>query len=154
MTLWWGLFDHELYVEHQEQRYGPYLPVGGPIPLHRYRSFKKTPTQQRADRIASLAKQLVLPTTAWNHLATETKPSEAVLLPGQPFIDPLQELAFPNIIAAKLAIADYLGYPLAKLTPEQREQVDMILATTLQKQQVLTQVQAYFHPSPRSPHAE
>jgi hypothetical protein len=55
VILWWGLFDNELYVEHSERRYGPFLPVDGPIPLHRYRSFKKTRTQKRADRIEELA---------------------------------------------------------------------------------------------------
>ncbi|MDX2244819.1 MAG: IS481 family transposase [Leptolyngbyaceae cyanobacterium bins.302] len=154
VVLWWGLFDQELYIEHQNHRYGPYLPAGGPIPLHRYRSFKKTQTQKRADRIESLAKQLVLPATAYPQSTTETIQTEAVLLPGQPFVDPFEELTFPNTIAAKLAIADYLGYPLAKLTPEQREQVERILTSTLNKQQVLAQVQTYFHPSSRSPHAE
>ena len=37
VILWWGLFDSELYVEHQEHRYGPYTPIGKPIP-------KKEPT--------------------------------------------------------------------------------------------------------------
>jgi hypothetical protein len=55
VVLWWGLFDHELYVEYGERRYGPYHPVGGPIPLHRYRRFKKTAIQQRAERIEALA---------------------------------------------------------------------------------------------------
>ena len=41
VVLWWGLFDQELYVEKGEKRFGPYAPVGGPIPLNRYRSFKK-----------------------------------------------------------------------------------------------------------------
>jgi len=61
VILWWGLFDTELYVERGERRYGPYAPVGGPIPLHHYRSFKKTKTQQRAERIATLAERLALP---------------------------------------------------------------------------------------------
>src|SRR2546425_2053474 len=60
VTLWWGLFDQDLYVERGEQRYGPYAPAGGPIPLHRYRRFKKTATQQRADRIEDLAITLSL----------------------------------------------------------------------------------------------
>ncbi len=60
VILWWGLFDTELYVERGERRYGPYAPVGGPIPLHHYRSFKKTKTQQRAERIATLAERLAL----------------------------------------------------------------------------------------------
>lgn len=41
VVLWWGLFDNELYVEHGERRYGPFLPVDGPIPLHRYVVSKK-----------------------------------------------------------------------------------------------------------------
>ncbi len=28
----------------QGKRFGPYSPIGGPIPLHRYRAFKKTST--------------------------------------------------------------------------------------------------------------
>jgi hypothetical protein len=31
--------------------------------------------------------------------------------------DPFQELAYPNVLAAKRAIADYLPIPLAKLPP-------------------------------------
>lgn len=64
VILWWGLFDSELYVEHQETRYGPYAPIGKPIPLHSYRSFKKTNTQKRADRIEKIASQLALPSSA------------------------------------------------------------------------------------------
>ena len=61
MILWWGLFDQELSVEHGDRRYGPYAPVGGPIPLHRYRRFKKTAYEQRTDRIETLAATLNLP---------------------------------------------------------------------------------------------
>ena len=64
VILWWGIFDNELYVEHGDKRFGPYAPVGGPIPLYRYRTFKKSPTQQRADRIEALAEQLALPRAA------------------------------------------------------------------------------------------
>jgi hypothetical protein len=64
VVLWWGLFDNELYVEHGERRFGPYAPIGGPIPLHRYRAFKKTLTQRRAERIEALAVQLALPRAA------------------------------------------------------------------------------------------
>lgn len=45
VILWWGLFDSELYVEYQETRFGPYAPIGQPIPLHRYRRlFSQTPS--------------------------------------------------------------------------------------------------------------
>jgi hypothetical protein len=47
VVLWWGLFDNELYVEYGDQRFGPYLPDGGPIPLNRYRAFKKTAAEKQ-----------------------------------------------------------------------------------------------------------
>jgi hypothetical protein len=56
VVLWWGLFDDELYVEHDGQRYGAYFPVSGPVPLFRYRKFKKTKIEQRLDKLESLAK--------------------------------------------------------------------------------------------------
>ena len=68
--------------------------------------------------------------------------------------DPFQELTFPTIIAAKQAIADCLGRPLAKLTSEQMAYVEAICASTLNKQSVLKQVRDYFHSSMRRPDAE
>jgi hypothetical protein len=156
VVLWWGLFDSELYVEHQDKRYGPYTPIGGPIPLNKYRSFKKTKTQQRTERIEQLAKQLALPATA-DTPVTLPASSSAVTQPAtQPFIDPdpFHEMTFPNVLAAKRAIADELGYPLAKLTPEQLAEIDDILAQSLDKQTVLPQVRALFKPTPGRFHAQ
>lgn len=156
VVLWWGLFDNELYVEAGSRRYGPYNPVGAPIPLHRYRSFKKTRTQQRADKIESLAKELVLPATAISQVGLLSSPSSQIELRVQSFVDPdpFQELTFPTVIAAKLAIADYLGQPLAKLTSEQMADVDAILSNTLNKQAVMSQIRDYFHPKGGRLHAE
>jgi len=74
----------------------------------------------------------------------------------QSFIDPdpFQELTFTTVIAAKLAIADYLGRPLAKLTPEQMAYINAICASTLNKQAVMQQVRDFFNPLPGSLHAE
>lgn len=149
VILWWGLFDNELYVEHQERHYGPYLPVGSPIPLHRYRSLKKTRTQQRADRIEALAKQLALPGTS-GAVSLEAQKGKIIEFPKVSFVDPdpFQEFSFNSIIAAKKAIADYLGKPLAKLTPEQMAYVNQVVGQTLNKQEVMTQIKDYFHPTP------
>lgn len=156
VVLWWGLFDNELYVEHGERRYGPFLPVDGPIPLHRYRSFKKTRTQKRAERIESLAKQLSLP----NSVIGQDNPCDSVgsttQLKVQPFVEPnpFQELTFSTVIAAKLAIADYLARPLAKLTPEQMAYIDAVLLTTLNKQEVMKQIRDFFNPITGTSHVE
>jgi hypothetical protein len=149
VVLWWGLFDNELYVEKDGQKYGPYLPVGGPIPLHRYRKFKKGKTQERADRIESLAKQLVLPLSALNgnqelqFLVQEQSLPELAVIPFQDH-DPYQEFMYPTVLAAKRAIADYLALPLARLSDQQRAFIDGILAETCNKKVILERVRNYF----------
>jgi hypothetical protein len=149
VVLWWGLFDNELYVEKDGQKYGPYLPVGGPIPLHRYRKFKKGKTQERADRIESLAKQLVLPLSALNgnqelqFLVQEQSLPELAVIPFQD-PDPYQEFMYPTVLAAKRAIADYLALPLARLSDQQRAFIDGILAETCNKKVILERVRNYF----------
>ena len=50
VVVWWGLFDQELFVEHGDDRYGPYDPIGGPVPLHRYRRHRKSRREARAER--------------------------------------------------------------------------------------------------------
>ena len=149
VMLWWGLFDNELYVEHGERRYGPYQPVGRPIPLERYRSFKKTLTQQRAERIEALAKQLALPGKS-GIVSCETSRGKIIDFPRISFVDPdpFQEFSFQSVITAKKAIADYLGKPLAKLTPEQMAYVNELLGKTLNKQEVMAQIKDYFQPPP------
>jgi hypothetical protein len=64
VLLLWGLFDDALYVEHEGERSGPYFPVSGPIPLHRYRAFKRGKREERTDRIRHVADQLTLPLAA------------------------------------------------------------------------------------------
>jgi hypothetical protein len=149
VILWWGLFDNELYVERDEQRYGPFYPVDGPIPLHRYRKFKKTRTQERADRIATLAKQLDLPRAALAgntdlRLVEERDPSPALPLKHFQDPDPYQEFTYPTTLMAKLAIADYLGQPLAKLAVEHREFIAALIEETLTKKVILERVRTYF----------
>jgi hypothetical protein len=156
VILWWGLFDNELYVEHSERRYGPFLPVDGPIPLHRYRSFKKTRTQKRADRIEELAKQLSLPSSALSREDIAIFGSSTKKLKVQPFVDPnpFQELTFSTVIAAKLAIAEYLARPLAKLTSEQMAYIDAVCTKTLDKREVMKQVRDFFNPLSGTNHVE
>jgi hypothetical protein len=150
VILWWGLFDNELYVERDEQRYGPFYPVDGPIPLHRYRKFKKSRTQERADRIATLASLLDLPRSA---LAGNTDLQFVINEPLTPTLtltpfqdpDPYQEFTYPTTLMAKRAIADYLGQPLAKLSVEQRDFICTLVAETLTKKVIMERVRQYFH---------
>ncbi len=151
VVLWWGLFDQELYVEYGENRYGPFEPIGGVIPLHRYRRFKKSKIEQRADRIEVLAKQISLPRSALEQVQDLSEPSTEANLQTKPFVDPdpFQELTYHSSIAAKLAIADYLSLPLAKLSEDQLNALNAILAKTLNKHEVMDYVQSHIKPQLR-----
>ena len=145
VTLWWGLFDHELYVEHADQRFGPFGPIDGPIPLHRYRSFRKSAADGRIDRIEALAGKLGLPRAALNGPAPVaiTLVATPVAVPfNDP--DPFRELHFASVLAAKLAIADYLGRPLAKLAAEDLATINALLGRTLERRTVIACVRGYF----------
>lgn len=126
----------------------PLAPVGGPIPLHHYRSFKKTKTQQRAERIAALAERLALPGSVWGEPQTPPAPAAALALARTPFADPdpFREIAFPTVIAAKQAVADVLGLPLARLAPEVLAQLDAALAGSLRKSDVLDYARTHLKP--------
>lgn len=148
VILWFGLFDDQLFAEHGERRYGPYRPVGGPIPLHCYRRFKKTATEKRADRIEALAKRLALPHAALTDRPELTRAWPAPEPSSQPFRDPdpFHELAFPTVIDAKRAVADRLGMALAKLPPAQLDALNALLTTTLARQAVFEHVQSHIEP--------
>ena len=128
-------------------RYGPFAPIGKPIPLHSYRSFKKTNTQKRADRIEQIASQLALPSSAIGKVELPVVAENVIPFPVRSFVDPdpFEELTFKNAIEAKKAISYYLVKPLAKLTPEQMATVESILEKTLKKEEVMTQIKDYFN---------
>jgi hypothetical protein len=149
VILWWGLFDTELYVESNGKRYGPFHPAGGPIPLHRYRTFKKTKAEKRADAIETLAREISLSKKA---LTSDTRILEAFerkIPENTRFIkfqdpDPFNEFTYPNTIEAKKAISEYLGIPLSKLDSDQLEQINVILSESLKKKDVIDKVRSHF----------
>lgn len=139
-----GLFDQELWVEHRKERFGPYHPIGGPVPLHRYRKSRR---EVRADRVGELAPLLFLPCAA---LSGE---DDVVLLgarlepiPARPFRDPdpFHQLLFPSPLAARRAIADAIRQPLGALTEEDRRFIDALVARTLSRPELLAAVQERF----------
>lgn len=153
VTLLWGLFDQELFVEYNEKKYGPFYPAEGPIPLGTYRRFKKSSIEKRADKLETLAKHLSISRSALSGKAETEKEllSLAVVenttdLPSVSFVDPdpFDELTFKSHLDAKLAIAAYLGRPLARLTQEQMAEVNRILSASLDKKAVMAEIKTYF----------
>ncbi|MCK5323365.1 MAG: DDE-type integrase/transposase/recombinase, partial [Desulfobulbaceae bacterium] len=149
VILWWGLFDTELFVQHGEEKLGPFRPDDGPIPLHKFRAVRKTETDKRADSIEKLAKEIALPKEALTEDSRTTDAFKRSLSEGTAVVqfndpDPFYEFTYPNILEAKKAIAGYLGVPLSKLSEEEREKIDTILSGTLLKREITDQVRCHF----------
>ena len=66
-------------VEFDDEKFGPYRPVSGAVPLHRYRAFKRGKADERADRIRALADQLDLPISACAGSDMQLAPPAAAL---------------------------------------------------------------------------
>ena len=146
VLLWWGLFDQELFVEFADKRYGPYRPVGGPIPLHRYRQAKKSIREQRADQIADLAEQISLPRAALSGQPDTRAKADVIPLVRTPFNDPdpWQQLTYPNTLEARRGIAQLLERPLGKLARDDLQFVDALLTRTLDKADIEAAVRSRF----------
>ena len=151
VVVWWGLFDQELWVERDEERFGPYHPVGGPIPLHRYRKHRKSRREVRADRVGDLAQLLVLPRAALSGEADVVVVGAGLTVsadqvPVRPFRDPdpFRELSFATPLAAKRAIADEIRLPIGKLSEDDRQFIDALVARTLSRPEVIAAVRQRF----------
>jgi hypothetical protein len=146
VILWWGLFDQELFVERDGKRFGPCSPSRGAIPLYRYRKYQKTKTEERIDRVTALAQHLGLPRAAVTGEADLLMaPLDTPIgIPRQPFPEPVEAVAFLNVLAAKRAIADLLNMPLAKLSKEELSFVDALLSETLGRHDVIKKVRERF----------
>lgn len=148
VVLWWGLFDEELYVEHGGQRYGAYFPISKPVPLFRYRKFKKTKNEERLDKLESLAKSLKLPESGDANSEVISAIKKVVEpVPTREFDDPdpFYEKQYENILKAKQAISKYLGKALAVLPQCDRDMIDAILSESLDKDAVMKRIKEYFN---------
>lgn len=137
VTLLWGLFDQQLFVEHDGKRYGPYEPSRGAVPLYRYRKYQKSRTEERLDKVVRLADQLGLPratVTGGDRPLPSLPPSTAGLAVRQtPFPEPAVETAYPTGLAARHAIVEQLRRPLGSLPEADRAFIDALLGETLDK---------------------
>ena len=150
-----GLFDQEIYVEFAGEKKGPFHPAGAPIPLHTYRSFKKTDKEKKLDDLFDLAKRLTVPRSVFGGqkagedleiLKESGLFSDEETVPFIPFerggfVEPAY---FKDILEAKLAIASFLGRPLATLHDAQRCHLDNLMTETLHKKDLVNKVKAYF----------
>lgn len=138
VILWWGLFDYELFIEWDDRRFGPYLPAGGPIPLHRYRKHAKSDREKRAEKVAALAETLSIPRAAVSGEMQEPTLAKIIPLPTVAFRDPdpWGEIAHANALSARRAISEQLGKPLAELSQDDLEFIHRLVENTLNKKEI------------------
>ena len=149
VTLWWGLFDQDLYIEFDGKRYGPYQPSRGAVPLYRYRKYQKSRADERLDKVVRLADQLGLPRAAVTGgdrpLPSLAQGAAAMQVSRVPFPEPVVEVTFPTPLAARLAISVQLSKPLGSLSGPDRSFIDALLADTLDRETVAARVREHFN---------
>lgn len=146
VTVLLGILDNEIYVEHNNVKHGPYKPDGGPIPLHSYRKPAKTKREKLADRIEDLAKAIKIPKSALTGIE-DSIPNSLIVheqLPSVSFPTDAELPDFPNASQARLAISRYLGRDIPDLSAEARAFISELVASTLNKLEVLSKVKSYF----------
>jgi hypothetical protein len=146
VIVWWGLFDQELFAENGDARYGPYSPIGGAIPLHRYRKHRKSRREERSERVDALAAKLQLPRAAVfgaDVVWADTAPPAVIT---QPFVGPdaFHEFVFPTEFAARMAIAEMLRVPLGKLGDDDSAFIGELLGRTLARSEIVAAIDARF----------
>jgi hypothetical protein len=146
VLLWWGLFDHDLFVEWNDRRFGPYHPAGGPIPLHRYRRQAKSAREKRAETVAALAEQITIPREAVSGALQLAASADIIPLPRVVFADPdpWGEIAYANTLSARRAIADQLRRPLGELGDEDLAFIAELVGRTLNKIAIETAIRERF----------
>lgn len=148
VTVLLGILDNEIYVEYNGLKHGPYKPDGGPIPLHSYRKPAKTKREKQADRIEDLAKAIKIPKSALTGLERDDAIADCLIvaeqLPSIPFPEDLAPEDFSDAGQAKLAISRYLGRDIPDLSAECRTFIAELVATTLNRREVLSKVKLYF----------
>ncbi len=69
---------------------------------------------------------------------------------SQPFATlPAEKNCFSGVIAAKLAIADEIAIPLARLSTQDRQFIDKLLDETLERAIVLARIRGHFRKKAR-----
>ena len=148
VTLLWGLFDQDLFVEFEGRRFGPYQPSRGAIPLYRYRKYQKSRTEERLDKVVKLADQLGLPRAAVSggDRPLPSLPASATILPVRttPFAEPIADTAYANSHEARMAISRQLSRPLGSLPAADLAFIGELLGTTLDKADVTKRVREHF----------
>lgn len=150
VVLWWGLFDQELFVEFGDKRYGPYLPVGGPIPLHHYRRRTKTARERRADKVAELAERISIPRAALSGQPHLAQTADVISIAREPFVDPdpWRQIRYRSALDARRGIAELLRQPLARLSDDDLGFITNLVADTLDKDKIAAAVREHFGARP------
>ena len=146
LIVYWGLFDNEIFAEYEGKKYGPFCLAEPALPFGKFRPFKKTKEEERADHIAETAQKIVLPRSALSGKKEDELIKPMLEIPSVPFVDldPYEEINFVSTHEAKLAISGVLGIPLGRLQEYQLKNIDAILAENLNKKWVIKKVKELF----------
>lgn len=137
VTVWYGPLDDAVFVDWKGKKYGPYSPVGAPIPLNQYRALKKTSLERKLEELESLAQIISIPRAAMESPTVSAQYIEKPRIGSSPEPDPFFQVRFANALDARRFLAKLLNTPLGLLPEEELEIIEKVLSLTLEKSRIL-----------------
>jgi hypothetical protein len=132
-----GLNCNEIHIEHRDQEYGPFLPVAPADAFGEYNHHEKSQKEEAADNVVTLSKHVGLNLPKIDSAICDTAQNI-----GHRFTSPLK--TYETQLEARLAVARYLGKPLAKLSPDHKDFIKRVVERTLVNNEIIDAIDDYF----------
>lgn len=128
---------NEIYIEHNGNEYGPFFPCSPATEFGNYNHHRKSHKEEVADNVIEFSKSIDLNINTTSSVMHNTAQNVGVR-----FTSPVK--IFSSQVEAKLAIAKYLGKPLANLSDDVINFIDEILERTLVNNDIIDAIDDYF----------
>lgn len=140
VEVWRGVFDSAIYVKDKAgTTHGPYEPESGPIAFGTFRGRRKTEQDRRLEKVEQMAEVLSIPREAMSHdRRSDEQRHQVYEVRTIPFTPPIgmDPERFVTPKEARRAIFERFGIPLAELPEEVLDQINALLAETLNRREV------------------
>lgn len=140
VTLLFGTFDNQVYVEYEGKKAGPFYPEAAPSVFLDYNSTHTTDREKLADEIYLLSAGLSVTNSLSNSDSNIIEFNEE-RIKSVPFKEDKHILS--NKLEAKKFIANYLGKSLSELSSNYLSYINDILEETLDSEVIIYRLKQY-----------
>lgn len=140
VLLLYGVFDSQIFVEYNNEKFGPFFPEKAPDSFLDYSHQTMTSREVIADEIHNIAEELNV-TKPFSYKDNNIIDFNNPTVKSIPFKE--DRYLFKNKLEAKRFISKYLGRPLAELSDNYLHYINSILEETLDHEDIIIKIKQY-----------